>query len=262
MDNEISSNAASFVLGDGRRPLGKQKFPFACHQGLACYKSCCRRQNLFLYPYDIIRLKNRLGLDSEEFLNRHAGVVKGANPLFPALMLQMTATGEQTCPFLGEQGCTVYEDRPSACRTYPLERALLRAPGGTRPEECYFLVRHEYCLGHAENRQWSAREWLRDQQVIQYNLMDDLWAEMDALFAANPWQGEGAAGPRQQLAFLVCYNIDGFRRYVRDFSLLDRFRLDKEQRRAIESSDEELLRFGFNWLKLVLVGMPTLKARK
>jgi uncharacterized protein len=260
MDNKISSNAE--VFPDSRQPLGKQRFSFACHAGLVCYKSCCRRQSLFLYPYDVIRLKNRLGLDSEEFLSRHAGVGRGQNRFFPSLMLQMVANEEKTCPFLGEGGCTVYEDRPSACRTYPLERAVLRPAGSARLEEYYFLARHEYCQGHNEERQWSVKEWLQDQQVVQYNLMDDLWAEMDALFAANPWQGEGAAGPRQQLAFLVCYNIDGFRRYVRDFSLLAKFRLDKAQRRSIDNSDEELLRFGFNWLKFVLAGMPVLKEKK
>lgn len=253
-------NASPLVAG--REPLGRKRFRFACHAGLICYKSCCRRQNLFLYPYDLIRLKNRLQLDSEEFLNRHAGLVKGHNPFFPSVMLQMAANEEQTCPFLGEAGCTVYEDRPSACRTYPLERGVGRSLGGSHLEEYYFLVCHDYCKGHGEEREWSVKEWLRDQQAAAYHLMDDLWAEMDALFATNPWQGEGAAGPRQQVAFLACYNIDGFRRYVQDFRLLDQYRLDRQERRAIETSDEELLRFGFNWLKVVLAGIPALKARR
>ena len=257
----MNNHNAAFPV-PGREPLGKKRFRFACHAGLSCYTSCCRRQNLFLYPYDVIRLKTRLGIDSEEFLNRHAGVVQGHNPCFPSLMLQMAANEEHTCPFLGAAGCTVYEDRPSACRTYPLERGVGRVAGSGRLEEHYFLVRHDYCLGHGEEREWSVKEWLQDQQVVQYNLMDDLWAEMDALFAANPWQGEGAAGPRQQLAFLVCYNIDGFRRYARDFNLLAQFRLDKRERRAIDTSDEELLRFGFNWLKLVLANIPALKRKK
>jgi uncharacterized protein len=261
MNNNNSSDADSLPQADNRQPLGKQRFCFDCHPGLACYKSCCRRQNLFLYPYDLIRLKRRLGIDSEEFLNRHAGVVKGHNPFFPSLMLQMAADEEQTCPFLGENGCTIYEDRPAACRTYPLERSVMKRAGSTRLEEHYYLVQHHYCQGHGEERQWSAKEWLRDQQVVQYNLLGDLWAEMDGFFATNPWHGEGAAGPRQKVAFLVCYNIDGFRRYARDFDLLDKFRLDKIHRRAIEEHDEELLRFGFDWLKFMLAGVPVLKAK-
>lgn len=54
--------------------------------------------------------------------------------------------------------------------------------------------------------------------------------EVDALFAANPWQGEGQAGPLQQLAFMVCYNIDAFRDYVQQHNLLAAFRLERDRR--------------------------------
>ncbi len=247
---------------EGMEPLGSSTFRFACHAGLACFTHCCRRQNIFLYPYDIIRLRKRLGISSEEFLNRHTGAVKGANPFFPSLMLLMEKSEAQNCPFLGAEGCTVYEDRPSACRTYPLERAVDRKPAKGEPREYYFLTRHPYCQGHGEAKEWTVKEWLRDQQLLDYNLMDDLWSEMDTLFAANPWQGEGAAGPRQQVAFMVCYNIDRFRQYVADFKLVEQFRLDKQRLRAIEADDEALLRFGYDWLKLILAGIPTLKQRR
>ena len=75
---------------------------------------------------------------------------------------------------------------------------------------------------------------------------------MDTLFATNPWRGEGAAGERQKLAFLVCYNIDGFRRLVDARQLLSQFRLEKIQRRRLAEDDAELLKFGFEWLKTVL----------
>ena len=80
-------------------------------------------------------------------------------------------------------------------------------------------------MGHQEDVEWSTKEWLRDQGLLYYNLMDDLWAEIDTLFAGNPFEGEGVGGPRQQLAFMVCYDIDGFREYVVGHNLLDRFRL-------------------------------------
>ncbi|MDH3393184.1 MAG: YkgJ family cysteine cluster protein [Desulfobulbaceae bacterium] len=247
---------------DGMKPLGNASFRFACHDGLSCYTQCCRRQNIFLYPYDIIRLKERLGISSEDFLNKHTGAVKGPNPFFPSIMLQMAENEEQTCPFLGDNGCTVYEDRPSACRTYPLERAVDRNPAKGEPREYYFLTDHPYCKGHGEDKEWTVKEWLRDQQLLQYNLMDELWAEMDTIFAGNPWHGEGAAGPRQQVAFMVCYNIDRFRQYVADFKLLDQFKIDKQRRRSIDGDDEALLRFGYDWLKLILANIPALKQRR
>ena len=87
-----------------------------------------------------------------------------------------------------------------------------------------------------------------------------LW--MDTLFSSNPWQSEGAAGPRQQLAFMVCYNIDRFRRYAAEHNLLNLYRLDKSRKRLIETDDEALLTFGYDWLKLVLGNKPTLQLKR
>ncbi|MFA7347246.1 MAG: YkgJ family cysteine cluster protein, partial [Desulfurivibrionaceae bacterium] len=113
-----------------------------------------------------------------------------------------------------------------------------------------------------EKKEWTVKEWLRDQQLAYYNAMDDLWAEMDTLWTSNPWQGEGAAGPRQQLAFMVCYNIDRFRQYVAEHNLLNLYRLDKSRKRLIETDDEALLTFGYDWLKLVLGNRPTLQLKR
>lgn len=247
----------------GYEPIGDRSFPFACHAAVSCFTTCCRDLNMFLYPYDIIRLKKRLGIGSEEFLEKYADIVQGQNPAFPSLKMKMADNEGKTCPFLGQgsEGCTVYEDRPAACRMYPLERAVDRNPTRGRPTEFYFLTNHPYCKGHAEARQWTVKEWLRDQNLVSYNLMDDLWAEMDTLFAQRPWEGEGVAGPRQQMAFMVCYNIDRFREYVGQQQLLERYKLEKSGRRDIERDDVELLKFGYLWLQHVLAGRPTLRPR-
>ena len=161
---------------------------------------------------------------------------------------------QRSCPFLVELGCSVYANRPSACRTYPLERAVER-PGNDQPLRIhYFLTHHSYCLGHVEERRYSIKQWERDQMLDECNLHNDLWAEVDAFFATNPWAGEGAAGPYQQLAFMACYNIDDFRSYVAHHDLLSRFRLPKEEKRRIKKNDSALLRFGFAWLETILGG--------
>ncbi len=245
----------------GMEPLGAEGFTFACNPEVSCFTRCCRRLELQLYPYDVIRLKKRLRISSEEFLESYAGVGPGGNPYFPAVVLRMRPAPEYLCPFLGAAGCTVYSDRPSACRTYPLERAVDRSPDAGRSRDFYFLVRHDYCQGHGRGRPWPLKDWLADQQLLPYNAMADRWAEMDTLFAANPWKGEGAAGPRQLLAFMICYNIDRFRAYVREHELLHRFRLDKARRRVIEMDDEALLSFGFDWLQHLLGGRSTLVAK-
>jgi Fe-S-cluster containining protein len=246
---------------EGMVPLGNSVFHFRCEPDVKCFMTCCRRLDLILYPYDVIRLKNRLSMSSEEFMRRHTRLGPGSHPFFPAVMLLMAANEEQACPFLDKEGCTVYEDRPTACRTYPLERAVDRNPSRGRPREYYFMTNHPYCLGHREKKEWTVKTWLKDQKVQQYNAVNDLWAEVDTLFAQNPWQGEGVGGPRQQLAFMVCYNIDAFRSFALENKLFDRFKLGNSRRRILEHDDEALLKFGFDWLKLILGGSANLRHR-
>ncbi len=123
------------------------------------------------------------------------------------------------------------------------------------------MTHHAYCKGHFEDRTYTVRQWERDQDLHDFNLHNDLWAQLDAFFATNPFAGEGKAGPRQQMAFMVCYNIDGFRAYASEQGLVERFRLDKSDRRRIQQEDSHLLRFGFQWLQFVLGGRRSLIPR-
>ncbi len=244
---------------EGYIPLGAEPFTFRCHPGVSCFTVCCRKVELDLYPFDIIQLKQRLGVDSETFMRLYTELKKGANPFFPTVMLKMAESGEEAqCPFLSEQGCSVYQERPTACRTYPLERAVDRQVERGRARDYYFLTRHDYCKGHFEPEQTTVRQWVRGQHLERYNQLNDLWAEIDTLFASNPWQGEGRGGPRQQLAFMVCYDIDGFRVFTEQQRLLGQYRLNREQRNRIEGDDTELLKFGFEWLKLIFSGRSSL----
>lgn len=260
-DKMSKSDKVKKEFPEGMEPLGKSVFHFRCGPDVKCYMSCCRKLDLVLYPYDIIRLKNRLGISSEEFMRNHTRLGPASHPFFPAVMLLMAENSGQTCPFLDENGCTVYEDRPTACRTYPLERAVDRNPTRGRPQEYYFMTDHSYCLGHDETNEWTVKTWLKDQKVLQYNAVNDLWAEVDTLFARNPWQGEGAGGPRQQMAFMVCYNIDGFRVFAEENGLLGQFKLESALRRVLAYDDEALLKFGFEWLKYILAGSGSLRRR-
>ncbi len=247
----------------GRRPFADAPFTFACGADVSCYTACCHKLELRLYPYDILRLKNYLGIGSEEFLNRYTGIVKGDNPCFPTLILVMGDDEDKSCPFLSVEGCTVYNHRPSACRTYPLERGVEKRDASTRLLEHWFVVTHPYCKGHGLGREWSVKKWVKDQGLAGYNQMNDLWAEMDHLFADHRiWAGEGAAGPRQKMAFLACYNLDRFREYVDENRILEQFRIDKGRKKVIMTDDEALLVFAFDWLKMVLAGIPTLTPRK
>jgi Fe-S-cluster containining protein len=243
---------------EGMEPIGDGKFRFACHAGVKCYTVCCKNVDMILYPIDIIRLKNSLHIDSSHFLQKYTRLVKGDNPYFPTVMLKINDDSIGACPFLHETGCSVYADRPSACRMYPLERAVDRTPEKRKTKEYYFLTKHSYCLGHQEEKQYSVREWVRDQRLDEYNTLNELWTEMDTLFAANPWQGEGSGGMKQQLAFMVCYDIDRFRKLATEKRLVEQFAIAKDIRRRIARDDIELMKFGYAWLQAIFLGRSSL----
>ena len=244
------------------KPLGDTIFSFKCHSGVSCFTVCCKNVDLDLYPYDILRLKNNLSIDSERFMRSYTELKTGNNPYFPTVKLKLESSGaDKSCPFLVEKGCSVYRDRPSACRTYPLERAVDREIKRGRVDDFYFLTNHDYCKGHFEQEQLNVKQWIRSQQLDQFNQMNDRWAEVDTLFASNPWKGEGSGGPKQQLAFMACYDIDGFRKFINQQRITDHYMIKNQTKKRFEKYDEELLKFGFEWLKDILGGTTSLIKR-
>ena len=245
----------------GRTMIEGDCFQFECHSGVSCFLSCCQNVNMLLFPYDIILMKNAVSMHSADFLREHTVVCSGSHPYFPGLRLKLREDAQCSCPFLQEAGCGIYLNRPSACRTYPLERGVESTGIGEPLRIHYFMTHHPYCQGHLESRRYSLSQWERDQMLHECNYYNDLWAELDAFFSTNPWAGEGHAGPYQQLAFMVCYNIDSFRTYIHNHNLLNRFTLSKDEKRRINAEDGALLRFGFHWLEFILGGKKKLKPK-
>jgi hypothetical protein len=46
-------------------------FRFHCSPGVACFTRCCADVTIALTPYDVIRLKNALGISSDAFLEKY-----------------------------------------------------------------------------------------------------------------------------------------------------------------------------------------------
>jgi len=240
---------------DSNRTLtGDDTIRFDCHPGLACFTRCCRDADMYLYPYDILRMKNRLGISSEHFLKKYTFSAIRDNPYFPNIMLKMSDNKDKACPFLTSDGCTIYEDRPFSCRAYPLERAVARMRNQTERVACYFITNHPYCLGHKETRKWTVSEWINDQQIQLYNDMNDLWVDIDTLFRRNPWGPQGIESPAFKMAFMACFNVDKLKSFVLESTFLARFNVSQNRIDAIIASDVELMKFGFDWIQLFLTG--------
>jgi hypothetical protein len=185
---ELVGERKRFIMGtngtiekDGIEPRKyslESRFNFACHKGKECYTHCCSDLNLILTPYDIIRMKNRLNLNCDQFLGVYTKPEILARTKLPVVTLKMVDDEKKSCPFITPQGCTIYEDRPVACRYYPLGMASFREqeikPTG---EDFYFMVHESHCLGFQEEKEWTVREWRKDQGVESYDEINASWME-------------------------------------------------------------------------------------
>ncbi len=241
----------------GRRINTDESFQFRCYPGIGCFNRCCRNLNLFLYPYDIVRLRLALGLTAEAFLDRYTDIVLREGSHFPEVLLRMAENDDRTCSFLDEEGCSVYRDRPDTCRTYPVEHGLMFGPDGGEPETVSFFRPPDFCLGKHEDEAWTLERWADDQEARVYNRMSRRWAAIKALFHQDPWQGQGPYGPKAKMAFMATYNMDAFRSFIFESSFLKRYRVKKERVRKMRKDDLALLGFGFEWVKLAVWNIPS-----
>jgi hypothetical protein len=250
-------SAAALSACAGRRLSETDRFRFACHEGLSCFNQCCRNLNLFLYPYDVLRLKNRLGISAAEFLDRYVDVVMREGSYFPDVLLTMSETTEKTCPFLTDGGCAVYTDRTYSCRLFPIEQGLHYDGFAGDGRMVYFFRPPGFCRGQEEERSLTAGEWIADQEAEDYVRMTRRWAEVKALFAADPWGAEGPYGARGKMAFMAAYNMDSFRNFLFNSTFLNRYRVRDDRLKTIRESETELLLFGFEWIRHFVWGLPS-----
>jgi Fe-S-cluster containining protein len=241
----------------GTRLEENDTFDFRCHPGVACFNRCCRNLNLFLYPYDVLRLKKRLGISSDQFLERHVDVVLREGSYFPEVLLRMSADAEKTCPFLTPEGCAVYPDRPDACRTFPLEQGVLFDAARNQSQVVTFFRPPDFCLGQHEKKSWTPKTWELDQEAVVYHRMTARWAKLKGLFQQDPWGAEGPAGPRAKMAFMALYNLDRFREFVFGSSFLKRYAVKPALQKKIRKDDAELLKFSLAWVGFFVWGIPT-----
>lgn len=248
------------ILAEYPRLGHDDSFTFGCHPGVSCFNGCCRDVNIFLAPYDVLRLKKRLGITSAEFLDRYALVPVQKDMRTPIVLLRMKDGGNKECPFLTEDGCGVYEDRPWPCRMYPLGMAAAKdTPDGWRGERFWYLLREDVCKGFGESTPWTVKEWLENQGVEPYDDWGDAYKE---LTLHSFFEGGGQLSPEKlNMFFTACYDLDKFRTFVFETTLLERFDVDEDFIEEMRYDDEALLRFAFLWLRFSLYGEPTMRLR-
>ena len=230
----------------------KDTFRFSCNKSVPCFNACCKDLNQNLTPYDIIRLKNHLGLPSGDFLERYTLQHMGPESGLPIITLKFESSHGLRCPFVTPSGCRVYEDRPSSCRSYPLALAASRSRATGEIVERYLLMKEPHCLGFEQDRAQIVEEWLEGQGIPIYNRLNNLLLEILSLKNRRiPGLLDIRAG---RLFHLACYDLDNFRNHIFEKGLLDDRNLDSATLDAIENDDVALLKLGVEWIKQELFG--------
>ena len=225
-------------------------FKFRCHPGVKCFTKCCRGIRIVLTPYDIILLKNRLQLSSEEFLAIYTEPHLLEKTDLPMVTLRMGDDEEQSCPFVREDGCIIYTDRPTTCRYYPLGVASLSHKEGADDEGFFFFVHEPHCLGFEEDAEWTVAQWRKDQGVDIHDEINAGWTDLLVRKRSFP-PSIKLTDKSKQLFFMVSYNIDKFRSFVFESSFLERYDVDPQTVAKIKEDEIELLKFGIDGQKLL-----------
>ena len=236
------------VSAKGRELSIDSVMKFRCSPGLPCFTQCCRDVTIILTPYDIIRLKKRLGIGSGMFLAQYTATLIPEMSGFPLILLKMRDDEHKTCPFVSPSGCSVYEDRPWPCRMFPLDRS--DTPGTFR-----IIADPEICCGLAESDEQTVEQYRTNQGVEIYEDMEIPFQRivMHPRLERAPIRSEKA----RDLCRMALYDLDRFRKYVLESGFQKLFNLSDAVMKAIEKDDVALMQLGCSWTAFSILGEET-----
>ena len=243
---------AQLTLGDA--------IQFRCHRDIECFNACCGNIDITLTPYDLVRASRRLGIKTWEFLRDYSMHYDLDPSGMPGIKMRPVEQGT-ACRFMTDAGCAIYEDRPTACRYYPMGTMAMRRKDQSVLEDLYFLVGEAHCLGHNEDRKLTVREFRDEQHVADYDNMNREW--MDIIIKKRS-SGPTVGSPSKrsyQLFALASYDLDSFREFVQADNFQAMFELADVYNQQLRDDDEELIRFGARFIKQVMFGEHTIPLR-
>lgn len=245
------------------------KIQFRCHPGVECFTACCGGIKIVLTPYDILKLTERLEIPAHEFLQKYTSPTYLENTDMPGVMFKLREE-DNKCPFVTPEGCTVYTDRPTACRYYPVGMADFHE-GGTKDgdgneiqgdeEKFFFIVKEDHCKGFKEDKVWTVGEWRADQGVDVRDEMNKEWLRLVMRRKSFGKQAE-LSEPAKRMFFMASTDLAHFRRFIFESSFLDTYIIDDETIEKIKEDDVELMHFSFKYLANALFGVQSLTIKE
>lgn len=226
-------------------------FCFECHAALPCFNHCCHDMSQVLYPFDILKLKNYLGISSSGFLGKYCEIHEGQTSGFPVVTFKVDQKNNWACPFVRENGCSVYEARPGSCRIFPLARGLSRDRATGEIREHYARIPDPACMGFQCQKESSLEDWLKSQELDAYNRMND--AMMPLITLKNRLMPGPLEKGERDIFVMGCYDLDEFRKKVLDAGELSDIFSPEELSQARENEDALLL-LAMEWVRYKLFG--------
>jgi Fe-S-cluster containining protein len=232
---------------------------FRCYPGIGCFTKCCSGIRINLTPFDIYRLKNRLGLSYHDFLMEYTVPRSIDGTPLPIAVLKLKDDTEKSCPFVTPEGCTVYTDRPVTCRYYPIGMAIMKKHDKKTGQDFFIKIKEDHCLGHSEEKDWTIDEWRADQESDLYDEMNNDW--MEVVLKAKTLGMVEFGQKSLDLFFMVSSNLDMFRDFVFNSNFLDSYEIDPAVIEKIKNNELELLKFSLKWLRFTMFGEGDFKIK-
>ncbi len=226
---------------------------FSCHKGIGCWNACCSNIDISLTPYDVLRMKTRLGITSTEFLKDYTVPYEMEKDGIAGIKFR-PIEGGSACRFMKPEGCDIYTDRPTACRYYPVALLSMRKQDEYVDRDSYAIVKEDHCKGHEVNRRITIADYRKEQGLVEYDDLARGWRQLVLKKkSSGPTIGKPSLRSRQ-LFFMACYDIDRFREFVFADSFAKLFDLKPEERESFATDDAALLQFAFRFLRQVMFG--------
>ncbi|MEZ4551546.1 MAG: hypothetical protein R2860_11535 [Desulfobacterales bacterium] len=130
----------------------------------------------------------------------------------PVVTLKLLDDEQQSCPFVRDDGCLIYADRPTTCRYYLLGVASLSYKE-QQEDGFYIMVNEPHCKGFEEDQEWTVAEWRKDQGVDIHDEINAEWTELIVRKRSIP-KNIRLTEKTKNMFFTASYDIDRFKRFV------------------------------------------------
>ena len=241
---------------------GEHTFSFRCHKNISCWNACCNNIDIALTPYDIIRLKQRLGMKSWEFLREYTTPYEFEKDGIAGVKL-MPVEGGTACRFMNEEGCSRLHRPPDRLSLLPGRLGVNAQTGRIqRPP----VLRH----GLRGALQGASRGEPDDHRSVfapsrAWKSTTNTPHGWRQLVLKKKSSGATIGKPSlksRRLFFMANYDIDRFREFVRSEGFTKSFVIEDELFVRLMSDDVELMEFGYRLLQQVLFGEESIPMRE